>query len=227
MAARRQVEQLRTNTKPWAACAVRVKIHPRPRSVRESREVLRELEQFGEVVTYRNLKYENRAPAPNNILAIYRHEQAASSLLAASPLRFTLGPHAAAQIQSGQHGTSEQEGKAGDSTASSSSSGEDHSLSSEKAAEKREFHIAADRSYFDHQAYIQGQFMHGQFSPSLKDAAALDLASSVPFPGLVDLSKERGDMPKRLLFKRQEAVAARKSLKQLWQQGSIGKGPNN
>lgn len=35
---------------------VHVKIHPRPRNLAESREVLRVLQQYGEVVMYKHLK---------------------------------------------------------------------------------------------------------------------------------------------------------------------------
>ena len=37
-------------------CTVHVKMHPRPRSLTESREVLRALEQFGPVASYWHLK---------------------------------------------------------------------------------------------------------------------------------------------------------------------------
>lgn len=36
---------------------VHVKIHPQPRNLAESREVLRVLQQYGEVVVYKNLKF--------------------------------------------------------------------------------------------------------------------------------------------------------------------------
>lgn len=36
--------------------SVHVKIHPQPRNLAESREVLRVLQQYGEVVVYKNLK---------------------------------------------------------------------------------------------------------------------------------------------------------------------------
>lgn len=36
--------------------AVHVKIHPRPRNLSESREVLRVLQQYGEVIMYKHLK---------------------------------------------------------------------------------------------------------------------------------------------------------------------------
>ena len=35
---------------------VHIKIHPRPRNLAESREVLRVLQQYGEVVMYKHLK---------------------------------------------------------------------------------------------------------------------------------------------------------------------------
>ena len=36
--------------------AVHIKIHPRPRTVTESREILRVLERYGEVIMFKNLK---------------------------------------------------------------------------------------------------------------------------------------------------------------------------
>lgn len=39
-----------------AGRAVHVKIHPRPRNLSESREVLRVLQQYGDVVMYKHLK---------------------------------------------------------------------------------------------------------------------------------------------------------------------------
>ncbi|MCJ1301284.1 hypothetical protein MMC08_004083 [Hypocenomyce scalaris] len=79
-----------------AGRAVHIKIHPRPRNIFESRQVLRVLERFGEVVTLIDgittggIQYEPQAPAPNTALAIYQHEKAATDLLDASPVRFVL-----------------------------------------------------------------------------------------------------------------------------------------
>ena len=39
-----------------AGRAVHVKIHPRPRNLSESREILRVLQQYGEVAMYKHLK---------------------------------------------------------------------------------------------------------------------------------------------------------------------------
>ncbi|MCJ1383532.1 hypothetical protein MMC17_006646 [Xylographa soralifera] len=71
--------------------AVHIKIHPRPRTVTESREVLRVLERYGEVTMFKNLKYEPHAPAPNSALAMYRNVEAAERAMKASPVSFVFG----------------------------------------------------------------------------------------------------------------------------------------
>ncbi|KAI4169051.1 MAG: hypothetical protein LQ343_005984 [Gyalolechia ehrenbergii] len=64
----------------WADCSVYVKIFPRPRNIAESKEVLRVLQRYGEVVMYRHLR--------NAALAIYRTESSAKIVINASPIRF-------------------------------------------------------------------------------------------------------------------------------------------
>ncbi|MCJ1281024.1 hypothetical protein MMC26_000342 [Xylographa opegraphella] len=71
--------------------AVHIKIHPRPRTITESREVLRVLERYGEVIMFKHLKYEPHAPAPNSALAMYRNVEAAESAMKASPVSFVFG----------------------------------------------------------------------------------------------------------------------------------------
>ncbi|KAL9118102.1 MAG: hypothetical protein Q9187_005356 [Circinaria calcarea] len=74
-----------------AGRAVHIKIHPRPRNLAESRQVLRVLERYGEVVMFKHLKYEPQAPAPNSALAIYRYTTGAEKAMKASPMRFVFG----------------------------------------------------------------------------------------------------------------------------------------
>ncbi|KAL8673796.1 MAG: hypothetical protein Q9168_001808 [Polycauliona sp. 1 TL-2023] len=74
----------------WAECAVHVKIFPRPANLAESKEVLRVLQQYGEVVMYRNLKYEAPSPTLNAALAIYRTQNSAYNVVQASPIHFQL-----------------------------------------------------------------------------------------------------------------------------------------
>ncbi|MCJ1245899.1 hypothetical protein MMC30_003103 [Trapelia coarctata] len=80
-----------SNARAVAGRAVHIKIHPRPRNITESREILRVLQQYGEVMVFKNLKYEPGAPAPNTALAIYRKDEAAERAMNASPIRFVYG----------------------------------------------------------------------------------------------------------------------------------------
>ncbi|KAK5190824.1 hypothetical protein LTR16_007695, partial [Cryomyces antarcticus] len=61
-------------------------------NIGESRQILRVLQRFGDVVMFKNLRYELLVPAPNTALAIYREAESAKNLLRASPLLFTLEP---------------------------------------------------------------------------------------------------------------------------------------
>lgn len=44
------------NARAVAGRAVHIKIHPRPRNITESREILRVLQSYGEVMMFKNLK---------------------------------------------------------------------------------------------------------------------------------------------------------------------------
>ena len=65
-----------------------VKIHPQPASISESRQVLKVLESYGDVVFYKHLKYEPQASAPHRAIVIFKIEKAARTALDASPIRF-------------------------------------------------------------------------------------------------------------------------------------------
>ncbi|KAF2140097.1 uncharacterized protein K452DRAFT_320151 [Aplosporella prunicola CBS 121167] len=69
---------------------VHLRIFPRPASLSESREVLRVLQQFGEVSTFKSLKFDPYTRAPNVCMAIYESADSAAKLLKASPLRFAI-----------------------------------------------------------------------------------------------------------------------------------------
>ncbi|KAF9691946.1 hypothetical protein EKO04_009918 [Ascochyta lentis] len=70
--------------------SVHLRIVPRPANLSESREILRVLQRFGDVSTYKHLRYEYHNPADNVALAIYRTLDGAQQALNASPLRFAL-----------------------------------------------------------------------------------------------------------------------------------------
>ncbi|KAK3081083.1 hypothetical protein LTS18_010388 [Coniosporium uncinatum] len=91
----------------FAANAVHVKIFPRPANIAESRELLRVLQTFGEVVHFRWLKHETQwAVAENTYSAIYASPTSADSLLKASPLRYSLEPIADSPFSSSSSSSS-------------------------------------------------------------------------------------------------------------------------
>ncbi|PWY85331.1 hypothetical protein BO83DRAFT_433277 [Aspergillus eucalypticola CBS 122712] len=69
--------------------SIHIKTHPAPRSLSESKLILSALQKFGEVVTFRNLKYDPTNTSPksaHNTIAIFESAAAASSAIAASPI---------------------------------------------------------------------------------------------------------------------------------------------
>lgn len=84
MTARRATSQL------LSARSVHLRIVPRPANLSESREIFRVLQRFGEMSTFKYLRYEYHNPADNIALAIYRDSAAAQKALDASPIRFAL-----------------------------------------------------------------------------------------------------------------------------------------
>ncbi|KAF2017649.1 hypothetical protein BU24DRAFT_346093 [Aaosphaeria arxii CBS 175.79] len=80
----------RASTQLLASRSVHLRIQPRPANLSESREILRVLQRFGEISTYKYLRYEYHNPADNIALAIYQDDHGAQQALNASPIRFAL-----------------------------------------------------------------------------------------------------------------------------------------
>ncbi|CAG8242887.1 unnamed protein product [Penicillium olsonii] len=81
------------------AAQVHITASPSPKNLAESRLILGALQKFGEVLTYRNLKYDtsNTSTHPNrSIVAIFETADAASRAIASSPITIGLpaGPSA-------------------------------------------------------------------------------------------------------------------------------------
>lgn len=131
-----------------AARTVHMRIHPTPRTFSERREVLRVLEQFGEVTMFRSLKYHPRTPVPNAFLSIFHDEQAAKKIINTSPIRFRIlpGPESseATLPSTDQTGTR---------------------IKSDGPTEERIFELKASHSKFDHQTHIASQPLYGPFRP--------------------------------------------------------------
>ncbi|KAJ5106330.1 hypothetical protein N7456_003005 [Penicillium angulare] len=68
---------------------VHIQMIPTPRKLRDSRQVLAALQKFGEVTTFRNLKYDLSNNSPNQhrpVIAIFESTDAAQRAIASSPL---------------------------------------------------------------------------------------------------------------------------------------------
>ncbi|EDU47744.1 hypothetical protein PtrSN002B_003514 [Pyrenophora tritici-repentis] len=70
--------------------SIHLRIVPRPANLSESREIFRVLQRFGEISTFKYLRYEYQNPADNVALAIYSDQASAQRALDASPIRFAL-----------------------------------------------------------------------------------------------------------------------------------------
>ncbi|KAE8131282.1 hypothetical protein BDV38DRAFT_288848 [Aspergillus pseudotamarii] len=77
-----------------ASQSIHITTTPMPRSLTESKQILSALQKFGEVVTFRNLKYDTTNTSPNpasrSIIAIFESPSSASQAIAASPLTIPL-----------------------------------------------------------------------------------------------------------------------------------------
>ncbi|RAH70663.1 uncharacterized protein BO66DRAFT_471005 [Aspergillus aculeatinus CBS 121060] len=93
---------------------IHITAHPPPRTLADSKLILSALQKFGEVVTFRNLRYDitnppttttttttTTRPQSHSIIAIYESAAAATAACAASPLAIplTLDAHAHAHAQ--------------------------------------------------------------------------------------------------------------------------------
>ncbi|KAJ6037259.1 hypothetical protein N7540_001538 [Penicillium herquei] len=76
-----------------AAKQVHIQMVPTPKKLQESRQILAALQKFGEVTTFRNLKYDIANTNKNqnrSIVAIFESADAAQRAIASSPLTITL-----------------------------------------------------------------------------------------------------------------------------------------
>ncbi|KAJ5712917.1 uncharacterized protein N7483_010098 [Penicillium malachiteum] len=76
-----------------ASKQVHIQMAPTPKKLQESRQILAALQKFGEVTTFRNLKYDIANTTTNQhrpIIAIFESADAAQRAIASSPLIITL-----------------------------------------------------------------------------------------------------------------------------------------
>ncbi|KAJ4985406.1 hypothetical protein SVAN01_09066 [Stagonosporopsis vannaccii] len=194
--------------------SVHLRIVPRPANLSESREIFRVLQRFGEINTYKHLRYEYHNPADNVALAIYRTPEAAQKALNASPLRFSLERETSAEPTA-----YDDDPEADPSNLPPATSAPDMSDMTRpssllqriaapspvpsaqpsppplpfsppppKTTTQKWFQVTVDRSRAVHQDYVERQPLWKQFTP-MKSMAQEDLAKQVPHLGLSDITK--------------------------------------
>ncbi|KAJ5526677.1 hypothetical protein N7513_010836 [Penicillium frequentans] len=83
-----------------ASTSVHIQMVPSPRRIGETRQILAALQKFGEVTTFRNLKYDISNKSTNKhrpIVAIFESPDAAQRAIASSPLTVTLDKSSTSQ----------------------------------------------------------------------------------------------------------------------------------
>ncbi|QDS70642.1 hypothetical protein FKW77_000867 [Venturia effusa] len=236
-----------------AANAVRLVLMPSPANLLESREVLRICQSFGEVTTFKHLKYHDLNPAPNSALAVFQRPESAEAFIQASPITFTL------ETQTGPIENEDVEVEARDefpediaqNSPSRTDATELHApnslldtgfstpLQSEKPSKpapqqqtktRRDASVLKDMRLFveywrgNQQDFLERSSAWGSFTVNRNSAVQQDLERRVPLVGLSDIHVQRREVPLRVLRKRQEELRARKSWRQVWEEGRRERG---
>ncbi|KAF7713797.1 Uncharacterized protein PECH_002745 [Penicillium ucsense] len=73
---------------------VHIRAHPPPKNLAESKQIFAALQRYGEIISFRNLKYDifNDTERERPLLAIFDSNEAAERAIAASPLTVDLPP---------------------------------------------------------------------------------------------------------------------------------------
>ncbi|KAI9840585.1 MAG: hypothetical protein M1837_001524 [Sclerophora amabilis] len=194
-----------------ASAAVLLKIHPCPRSLHETRQILRILQGHGEVIAFRSLRQQYPIPKPDQVIALFAYPSSASSFIAASPHRLKIEP---TPHPSSIHPVYLRPAHARDPYASSSASTSPHpstlpgiplpvptttrrpeklspmeeKLEEGKGKDLIEVEIVARLSDSNHKFLIASGPYYGPFTPDLRTMQAADLlkGSQVPNVGLAD-----------------------------------------
>ncbi|KAI9730756.1 MAG: hypothetical protein M1834_005725 [Cirrosporium novae-zelandiae] len=201
-----------------AGCSVHIRMQPRPRNLRDSREILKNLENFGEVVMYRNLKYESEHPAPNIAVAIFANASSAQKLLSSSPLSISLDsqlPQSSILISPTDPPAKKPPATTGGGIEDINSPSKldnpsetdrfpDIEVSPPSPEPPKPFltHLHISPSYLSHPDYISRQYYYGEWIPSGETQAARDLSTRVPYPAYADCDIRKSAVPLRVRNKR-------------------------
>lgn len=155
---------------------------------------------------FRNLKYDRTNRAKDAVLAVFRTSDSASDILRASPIRFTLLP------EKPYNPVSVASARLGELFAEQPEQTHD---GHEEENVGVEFEVLADKSFIDHQALVQRKRNYWGYVPE-KSFVHDALKPDVPLPGLASMPPAHDlEQRSRIVKKKLEAVAARKTLRQM------------
>ena len=203
--------------------ALRLKIHPQPASIGESRKILAHLQGYGCVVVYQSLRYDPTSRARNAVLVMYREQAGADKLHNASPLSLEVAGTGAPQLDPDEVDAHD------DFAEHPQSAGEDGNHQPAGQPVAKNFHIRVDHSLMNFHAYFQRQHYANSFVPDTATAMYDDLCDRVPLPAMADCQLDNGDVPLRLRIKRLEQQkrdkrgSFRVPLTEVWRNAQQGK----
>ncbi|KAE8149677.1 hypothetical protein BDV25DRAFT_172725 [Aspergillus avenaceus] len=203
--------------------SVHITTIPRPRSLKESKQVLSALQKFGEVVTFRNLRYDTTNKSQNrynrSALAIFESSDAAARAVAASPLIVSISTPSSSTSSSTSTSTSSSTSTS-TSTSTSSSTGSSTGSSSN---EKRQLTCEILPSRHNHVSALKRNVFHTSFLANGACYQARDLVNTgVPLKMLADEPMARKvHLPLRVKGKigRENVRWGVTSLMGLWKRG--------
>ncbi|KIW08860.1 uncharacterized protein PV09_00784 [Verruconis gallopava] len=207
--------------------AVRVQIIPAPRSLVDSREILRILQGYGEITTYRWLKHDALSSAPNSAMAIFADGEAMDTFLRDCPLTFEIDR---VERQESFDNLANDDAEFSEPSAESAenSARDPESASSDPGAKRSDkpkathvtrpqlFRINADVWKGKHRDWLERHPFWGNFKPDTKSIVQQDLKKRVPLIGLSDIdANKKNEIPIRILQQRKIELAQRSTLKDM------------
>ncbi|GAB7344183.1 hypothetical protein MBLNU457_2075t1 [Dothideomycetes sp. NU457] len=186
--------------RPLGGRSLHLRILPRPQNISQSRAILDQLKQYGQIEYYKNLKYE-RLPSPSSAIVIFKTRESAEALLAKSSINLTVSVprrnnHIDLEIHTPPH------------------------LEYEAPVQEHQFQIQINTSTYAHRDHINTGAYHAGFAIDTKSARQEDLAQRVPLVGLSDINLRRKEKPWRVMaWQRAREFKGRKPLKALYELG--------
>ncbi|KAL1970589.1 hypothetical protein VTN77DRAFT_4233 [Rasamsonia byssochlamydoides] len=183
---------------------VQITTTPRPRNISESRLILKALQKFGEVVTFRHLRGNVDDPQATS-LAIFETQESAARAIGASPLTVSIPKRINPPKSVNEHVLAA-----------------DPLAKYDSIERPSKFTCEIQESHHDHEALMKENPYHGPFH--IEDSFQYQdlLNSGIPHHGLADCSwasKTPADAPELWYFRQKNEMLGATSLERLYREG--------